>query len=81
MVCVAANCKHSFGRVVVGGILINTFCHFFINLGMISGILPVVGTPLPLLSYGGSVTITTLFSLGLVLNIDINQYKELKLTS
>jgi rod shape determining protein RodA len=81
LVYVAVNCKHTFGRVVVGGILINMFCHFFINLGMISGILPVVGTPLPLLSYGGSVTITTLFSVGLVLNMDINRYKELKLIS
>jgi rod shape determining protein RodA len=80
MVYVIVNCKHNFGRVVVGGILINLFCHFFINIGMISGVLPVVGTPLPLLSYGGSITATTLISLGLIINIDINRYKELKLT-
>ncbi|MDR0571519.1 MAG: rod shape-determining protein RodA [Rickettsiales bacterium] len=81
LICVTANCKHTFGRVIVGGILLNTFCHFFMNLGMISGILPVIGTPLPLLSYGGSITATTLISLGLVLNVDINKYKELKLVS
>jgi rod shape determining protein RodA len=81
LIYVIVNCKHNFGRVMVGGILINLFCHFFINLGMISGILPVVGTPLPLLSYGGSITATTLISLGFVLNIDLNRYKELKLAS
>jgi rod shape determining protein RodA len=81
LVRIVANCKHNFGRVIVSGILINIFCHFFINIGMISGMLPVVGTPLPMLSYGGSITATTIISLGLVLNIDINTYKELKLNA
>lgn len=71
------NCIHSFGKIVVGGIFINLFCHFFINLGMVSGILPVVGTPLPLLSYGGSITASTLLSLGFILNIDLNKNEDL----
>lgn len=72
-------CRHTFGRVIVGGVFVNMFCHFFINIGMITGILPVVGTPLPLLTYGGSITVATLLSVGLVLNVDINRNEELRL--
>lgn len=76
---VATRCTHTFGRVIVSGILINLFCHFFINIGMISGILPVVGTPLPFMSYGGSITAATLISLGFLLNVDLNKNEEIKL--
>ena len=72
-ISIILKCSHTFGRVVVAGIAINLFLHIFINLGMISGILPVVGTPLPLMSYGGSITATTLISLGLLLNVDLNR--------
>ena len=47
---------------------------------MITGILPVVGTPLPLFSYGGSITATTLISLGFVLNVDLNKETEIRIT-
>lgn len=71
-------CNHSYGKIIVGGIFANMFCHFFINIGMASGILPVVGTPLPLLSYGGSITAATLISIGFVLNVDIYKNTEIK---
>ncbi len=80
LIYIIANCGHTFGRVIVGGIFINLFCHFFINIGMITGILPVVGTPLPLFSYGGSITATTLISLGFVLNVDLNRDVEIKVS-
>lgn len=80
LIYIIANCGHTFGRVIVGGIFINLFCHFFINIGMITGILPVVGTPLPLFSYGGSITATTLISLGFVLNVDLNRDTEIKVS-
>lgn len=73
-------CNHSYGKVIVGGIFINLFCHFFINLGMVMGMLPVVGTPLPFFSYGGSITASTLISLGFVLNIDLNRDTEIRIT-
>ncbi len=78
LIYIITKCTHTFGKVIVAGIFINLFCHFFINIGMITGILPVVGTPLPLFSYGGSITATTLISLGFVLNIDLNREAEIK---
>lgn len=75
---IITKCNHSYGKIIVAGIFINIFCHFFINIGMITGLLPVVGTPLPLLSYGGSITVSTLISIGLVLNIDINKNEDFR---
>ena len=51
--------QNNFGRIIITGVFVNLFFHFFINIGMITGILPVVGMPLPLLSYGGSITAST----------------------
>jgi rod shape determining protein RodA len=78
LVFIIIKCNHSYGKIVVGGVFINLFCHFFINVGMITGILPVVGIPFPLLSYGGSVTVSTLISIGFVLNVDLYKNKEIK---
>lgn len=70
--------QNNFGRIIIIGVFTNLFFHFFINIGMITGILPIVGMPLPLLSYGGSITSSTLISLGFVLNADINRNAVLK---
>ncbi|PIE45807.1 MAG: hypothetical protein CSA44_01530 [Gammaproteobacteria bacterium] len=45
------------------------FAHFFINVGMVSGILPVVGLPLPLMSYGGTSILTVMLGFGLIMNL------------
>ena len=76
---VITKCNHSYGKIIVSGIFINMFCHFFINIGMITGLLPVVGTPFPLLSYGGSITVSTLIAIGLVLNVDLNRNEEFRI--
>ncbi len=60
--------KNFFLKVICLGVATLIFLHVFINIGMVSGILPVVGVPLPLVSYGGSSLLSTLFALGLVLN-------------
>ena len=70
--------QNNFGRIIIIGVFTNLFFHFFINIGMITGVLPVVGMPLPLLSYGGSITSSTLISLGFVINADINRSITLK---
>lgn len=70
--------QNNFGRIIITGVFVNLFFHFFINIGMITGILPVVGMPLPLLSYGGSITVSTLISIGFVLNADINKNTIIK---
>jgi rod shape determining protein RodA len=67
---VAFNSLHDFGKLATVGGATMIFSHIFINMGMISGILPVVGTPMPFLSYGGSNIATNLIGIGLVLSID-----------
>lgn len=61
--------KEYFGVLVIVGIVGMIFFHVFVNLGMVVGFLPVVGLPLPLMSYGGSSLLTTFFSIGLVLSV------------
>ncbi len=70
---VSLNCQSIFGKVLAMGITINLFLYIFINIGMITGVLPVVGVPLPLFSYGGTVMLTTMMGLGLILNVAINR--------
>lgn len=54
---IAARARTTFGRVMAGGLMLILFVYVFVNIGMVSGILPVVGVPLPLVSYGGSALI------------------------
>lgn len=69
----ALSSKNNFSRLVSIGVASFIFFHLFINLGMISGLLPVVGTPLPLLSFGRSNLITTIICIGLVFNGDVHR--------
>ncbi len=57
------------GALLAAGVSVMLVLHMFINIGMASGILPVVGMPLPLLSYGGSATVSALISLGFLINV------------
>ncbi|GHU26380.1 rod shape-determining protein RodA [Bacilli bacterium] len=75
-VFIIIKCSNTFGKVIVAGVFVNFFCHFFINIGMITGLLPVVGTPLILFSYGGSVTVSSTLSLGFVMNVYIHGDRE-----
>jgi rod shape determining protein RodA len=50
------------------------FWHVFINIGMVLGMMPVVGIPLPFLSYGGSFLISTLIGIGLLLNVSMRRF-------
>ena len=64
-----ASCSQSqFGRLVSGGISTVLFIHLFINCAMVMGLIPVVGVPLPFLSYGGSVLMAMMIGYGFVLN-------------
>ncbi len=62
-------CNTEFGRIVASCVGVLIFTHLFVNVGMVSGILPVVGVPLPLLSYGGTSMLTVLIGLGLVMGV------------
>jgi len=71
-------CQNIYGKLLAMGITINLFLYVFINIGMVTGILPVVGVPLPLFSYGGTVMLTTLISLGFLMNVSI--HKDMKIS-
>ncbi|MFP3029271.1 MAG: peptidoglycan glycosyltransferase MrdB [Arsenophonus sp.] len=66
---IAANAQNTFGRVIVGGLMLIFFVYLFVNIGMVSGILPVVGVPLPLVSYGGSALIVLMAGFGIIMSI------------
>ena len=64
---IAHQCEYNFARIVAGSIAIMIFFQLFVNVGMVSGILPVVGLPLPIISYGGTSMVTVLAGIGLVM--------------
>ena len=66
---IATQARHTFGRLAVGGLTLTFFVYVFVNIAMVSGLLPVVGVPLPLVSYGGTSAITLLASFGIVMSI------------
>jgi len=78
-ISIATNTKHQYGRLLVMGVINIFFVHMFINMGMGMGLIPVVGAPLPLISYGGTITASMLIGFGLVLNVDVNKNLNLKI--
>ncbi|CUX97310.1 peptidoglycan glycosyltransferase MrdB [Candidatus Hoaglandella endobia] len=66
---IAAQVPNTFGRVIAGGLMFILFVYVFVNIGMVSSILPVVGVPLPLVSYGGSALIVLMAGFGMVMSI------------
>ena len=64
----AANAPTFFARLLAGSITLIFFTYAFVNMGMVSGILPVVGVPLPLVSYGGTALVTLFFGLGILMS-------------
>jgi rod shape determining protein RodA len=72
---VAIYARNTYSKLLSVGVASIIFFHIFINLGMISGLLPPTGVPLPLLSYGRSNLITTIVAIGLVLNADLQRRK------
>jgi rod shape determining protein RodA len=69
---VALRSKSTFGAMIAAGVGMSLFIHVMINCAMVMGLIPVVGVPLPLLSYGGSITVSTVLAVGLLLNAYAN---------
>lgn len=67
-----------FGRLVCAGIGITLFVYVFINVAMVMGLVPVVGVPLPLVSYGGTSMLTLMFGFGLVLNAHVHRKTQFR---
>jgi len=70
---IAAHAKDSFGRLLAGSLSLTFFVYLFVNVGMVSGILPVVGVPLPLVSYGGTSMVTLMAGFGMLMSISTHR--------
>jgi rod shape determining protein RodA len=70
---IALRARSQFSRLVAIGVTSTFFLYVFINIAMVMGILPVVGVPLPLISYGGTAMVTLLFGFGLIMSVYIHR--------
>ena len=66
---IAEQAPSMFARLMAGTISLNFFTYIFVNMGMVSGILPVVGVPLPLMSYGGTALVTLMIGFGMLMSM------------
>jgi rod shape determining protein RodA len=73
---IAHGCRDSFGTILSVGVAAMIFWQVFINMGMVMGIMPVVGMPLPLISYGGSSVFTMFIGIGLLMNVSMRRFKK-----
>lgn len=72
-VSISLKSRSQFGRLLAAGLMALFFLYVFINVAMVMGVVPVVGVPLPLLSYGGTAMLTLMFSFGLVLSVSVHR--------
>jgi len=71
---VVQRAKDRFGALLVFGMITIVFWHVTINVAMVSGIMPVVGVPLPLVSYGGSALASMMFAIGVIMNVSMRRF-------
>ncbi len=74
---ISFRCKHAYGRLLALGLTVNFALYAFINISMVMGLIPVVGAPLPLVSYGGTAMLAAMIGFGLI--ICCNVYRDSKL--
>ena len=63
-----------FRRLLVFGMVAIVFWHVVINVAMVAGVMPVVGVPLPMVSYGGSALASMMFAIGVIMNVSMRRY-------
>ena len=73
MLRVVQRARDLFSALLAFGMTAKLFTHIAVNIGMVIGLMPVVGIPLPLFSYGGSSIVSSLFGLGLVLGVSMRR--------
>ena len=71
---ISSRAKDRFGMILAFGLAFLLFWHVVINIGMCLGLLPVVGIPLPLFSYGGSFLLIVFLGIGLLLNVYVHRF-------
>jgi rod shape determining protein RodA len=70
---IASQAPSTFSRLLAGSITLTFFTYGFVNMGMVSGILPVVGVPLPLISYGGTSMVMLCIGFGILMSIQTHK--------
>jgi rod shape determining protein RodA len=70
---IALRARNQFGRLLAIGLTVNLFLYVFINIAMVMGLIPVVGVPLPLVSYGGTAMLAIMISFGLVVSVYVHR--------
>jgi rod shape determining protein RodA len=70
---ITANASTLFARLIAGAVTLMFFTYAFVNIGMVSGVLPVVGVPLPLVSYGGTALISLFIGLGILMSVQAHR--------
>jgi rod shape determining protein RodA len=78
IIYMALRCRSTFGRLVASGMGLCLFAYVFINVAMVTGLVPVVGVPLPLISYGGTSMLTMMVGLGFVLNAHVHRAERIR---
>ena len=73
----AKMCRNRFGQLICFGFMLNFFIYYFINISMVLGLMPTVGVPLPLMSFGGSSLLSLMFGFGLAQNAHIHKDQQL----
>ena len=71
---IASRCNDRFGSLLAVGVTAMLFWHIVINIGMVIGLFPVVGVPLPFFSYGGTSMVTSMIGMALLLNISMRRF-------
>jgi rod shape determining protein RodA len=74
---IAISSRSQFGRLLAFGITLNFFFYILINACMVMGLIPVVGIPMPLISYGGTAMLTVLFGFGLLMSVHVHRQVEI----
>ncbi|MGO2479513.1 MAG: rod shape-determining protein RodA [Pseudoalteromonas sp.] len=75
---IAVNAQDAFGKLLAGALTLTFFVYVFVNIGMVSGLLPVVGVPLPLISYGGTSMVTLMAGFGIIMSVATDKRMLLK---
>jgi rod shape determining protein RodA len=74
---IAMSARSQFGRLLAMGVTLNFFFYIMINASMVMGLIPVVGIPMPLISYGGSAMLTVMFGFGLLMSVHVHRQVEI----
>ena len=71
---IAREARDKFGALLAFGVSAMLFWHVIINIGMVTGIFPVVGVPLPFMTYGGSFLVTVMLGIGILINVSMRRF-------